>query len=57
MVCRDTKTQKARKVPRLIVESEEEKALWEIGAGQLIQPRRGEADDVQIIVDGSRKAP
>jgi acyl-coenzyme A thioesterase 9 len=34
MVCRDSKTQKARKVPRLIVETEEEKALWRIGEGK-----------------------
>lgn len=31
MVCRDTKTQKARRIPGLIVESEEEKALWTFG--------------------------
>jgi acyl-coenzyme A thioesterase 9 len=33
MVCRDSKSQKARKVPRLIVETEEERTLWEIGEG------------------------
>lgn len=33
MVCRDSKTQKARKVPRLIVETAEESTLWEIGEG------------------------
>ena len=33
MVCRDSKTQKARKVPPLLVESEEERALWNIGQG------------------------
>ncbi|WVQ62408.1 uncharacterized protein L199_000548 [Kwoniella botswanensis] len=31
MVCRDSKTNKARPVPRLLVESEEEKVLWAIG--------------------------
>nr|XP_019049001.1 thioesterase [Kwoniella bestiolae CBS 10118]OCF27931.1 thioesterase [Kwoniella bestiolae CBS 10118] len=31
MVCRDSKTHKARQVPRLLVESEEEKVLWAIG--------------------------
>ncbi|OCF38559.1 thioesterase [Kwoniella heveanensis CBS 569] len=31
MVCRDSKTHKARAVPRLLVESEEEKVLWAIG--------------------------
>lgn len=31
MVCRDTTTHKARKVPPLIVETEEEKMLWQIG--------------------------
>ena len=34
MVCRDSKTQKAKRVPSLIVESEEEKALWAIGTGE-----------------------
>lgn len=33
MVCRDSKTQKARKVPKLIVETAEESTLWEIGEG------------------------
>jgi len=33
MVCRDSKTQKARKVPRLIVETAEESTLWDIGEG------------------------
>lgn len=31
MVCRDVHTHKARKVPPLIVETEEEKVLWQIG--------------------------
>ncbi|WVQ97115.1 hypothetical protein IAU59_004225 [Kwoniella sp. CBS 9459] len=31
MVCRDSKTHKARAVPRLLVESQEEKVLWAIG--------------------------
>lgn len=31
MVCRDAHTHKARKVPPLIVETEEEKMLWKIG--------------------------
>ncbi|ORY21849.1 HotDog domain-containing protein [Naematelia encephala] len=31
MVCRDAITHKARPVPRLIVETEEEKALWKLG--------------------------
>lgn len=34
MVCRDSKTQKARKVPRLIVETDEERVLWDLGEGQ-----------------------
>ena len=34
MVCRDNKTHEAKKVPDLIVESEEERALWDIGAGE-----------------------
>lgn len=34
MVCRDARTHKARKVPGLIVETEEEKALWDIGEGE-----------------------
>lgn len=33
MVCRDSKTQKARKVPRLIVETDEERVLWDLGEG------------------------
>lgn len=33
MVCRDSKTQKARKVPRLIVETDEERVLWDLGQG------------------------
>lgn len=33
MVSRDAKTHKARKVPRLIVESEDERVLWDIGEG------------------------
>lgn len=35
MVCRDTKTQKARKIPGLLVETEEERALWNFGEGEL----------------------
>lgn len=31
MVCRDSHTHKARRVPPLIVETEEEQLLWEIG--------------------------
>lgn len=31
MVCRDAHTNKARKVPPLIVETEEEKMLWKLG--------------------------
>ncbi|WVF70751.1 hypothetical protein IAT40_005545 [Kwoniella sp. CBS 6097] len=31
MVCRDSKTHKSRAVPRLLVESQEEKVLWAIG--------------------------
>lgn len=31
MVCRDSKTHKSRKIPPLIVESEDEKTLWAIG--------------------------
>jgi acyl-coenzyme A thioesterase 9 len=34
MVCRDSKTQKARKVPKLIVETAEESTLWDIGEGK-----------------------
>lgn len=34
MVCRDSQTHKARKVPPLLVETEEEKSLWEIGEGK-----------------------
>ena len=34
MVCRDSKTSRAKRVPSLIVESDEEKALWAIGAGE-----------------------
>jgi len=33
MVCRDAKTNKSRKVPGLIVETEEEQALWKFGEG------------------------
>jgi len=36
MVCRDSKTQKARKVPKLIVETAEESTLWEIGEGDRV---------------------
>ncbi|ORX34204.1 HotDog domain-containing protein [Kockovaella imperatae] len=32
MVCRDSKTHKSKRIPELIVESEEEQALWNIGA-------------------------
>lgn len=35
MVCRNAKTLKARKVPPLLVESEEEKMLWDLGEGEL----------------------
>ena len=31
MVCRDTQSQKARKVPKLILESDEERTLWNFG--------------------------
>ena len=34
MVCRDSKTQKARKVPKLIVETAEESTLWDIVEGR-----------------------
>lgn len=34
MVCRDSRTHKARKVPKLVVETEEERVLWEIGEGE-----------------------
>ena len=34
MVCRDSKTHKARAVPPLLVETAEEKSLWEIGEGE-----------------------
>lgn len=45
MVCRDSKTQKARKVPRLIVETEEERVLWDLGEGAArLQTRRLPAD-------------
>jgi acyl-coenzyme A thioesterase 9 len=35
MVCRDSTTNKSRRVPPLIVETEEEKKLWEISGGEL----------------------
>ncbi len=35
MVCRDSRTHRARKVPSLIVETEEERVLWDIGEGEL----------------------
>jgi len=31
MVCRDSRTHKARRVPPLVIESEEEQALWDMG--------------------------
>jgi acyl-coenzyme A thioesterase 9 len=31
MVCRDSKTQKARKVPGLVIDTDEEWLLWKIG--------------------------
>lgn len=31
MVCRDSRTSKAKAIPALIVETDEEKALWRIG--------------------------
>jgi acyl-coenzyme A thioesterase 9 len=34
MVCRDRTTNKSRRVPPLIVETEEEKKLWEISGGE-----------------------
>jgi acyl-coenzyme A thioesterase 9 len=34
MVCRDATTHKARKVPKLLVETEEERVLWDIGEGE-----------------------
>jgi hypothetical protein len=34
MVCRDSTTNKSRRVPPLIVETEEEKKLWEISGGE-----------------------
>jgi hypothetical protein len=33
MVCRDSQTHKARQVPPLLVETSEEKSLWDIGEG------------------------
>jgi acyl-CoA hydrolase len=43
MVCRDSQTQKARKVPRLIVETAEESTLWEIGEGKAVFCSRKDA--------------
>lgn len=40
MVCRDSQTNKARKVPPLLVETEEEKMLWNIGDGRLFHQQR-----------------
>ena len=34
MVCRDASSHKARKIPQLVVETEEEKALWKFGEGK-----------------------
>lgn len=34
MVCRDARTHKARKVPPVIVETEEERSLWDMGEGR-----------------------
>lgn len=36
MVCRDSTTHKARKVPPLLVETDEEKMLWNIGEGEMV---------------------
>ena len=47
MVCRDTKTQKARKIPGLIVESEEEKALWTFGE----EHRRRQKESKMVALD------
>lgn len=35
MVCRDSTTHKARRVPPLVVETDEEKMLWNIGEGEM----------------------
>lgn len=36
MVCRDTKTHKAKRVPPLEIDSGEERTLWAIGDGKLL---------------------
>jgi acyl-coenzyme A thioesterase 9 len=33
MVCRDSRSQKARRIPALLVETDEEQALWKFGEG------------------------
>lgn len=46
MVCRDSRTHKARKVPPLVVESPEEKELWDMGADY--QRRRKESSRMAL---------
>lgn len=70
MVCRDATTQKARKIPGLIVETEEEKALWSFGQGGLgvvdnlrrgawnvKADRRTSKTTERVEDDGSRQSP
>lgn len=49
MVCRDARTHKARKVPGLVVESEEEVALWKIGQGE-VEPLVGKASKIWMML-------
>lgn len=39
MVCRDSRTSKAKAIPALIVETDEEKALWRIGQREYADQR------------------
>ena len=56
MVCRDSATQKARKIPPLIVETEDEKLLWQIGAEHTQRKRESSRNALDKVPPSSEEA-
>lgn len=59
MVCRDSRTSKAKAIPALIVETDEEKALWRIGQREYAGRRAlvSRSRWRQVTERGRRKMP
>jgi len=56
MVCRDSKTHKARKVPPLIVQTDEEKVLWQMGEDHKRQKRESDSVALNKVPPSSAEA-